>query len=134
MTLIDVLNTNDRFANNAGANLTFIGDGRATAVMTVTKEHLNAGGVCQGGALFTLADIALAAVMNSHGNLTFSIESTISFLHSAVEGDVLTAEATETFNHRKIPYCEVKVRNGRNELVCVLTGIGYRKSIKFSGE
>lgn len=72
--------------------------------------------------------------MNSHGNLTFSIESTISFLHSAVEGDVLTAEATETFNHGKIPYCEVKVRNGRNELVCVLTGIGYRKSIKFSGE
>ncbi len=130
MTLIDNLNSNDRFANNAGARLIEIGDGYARAVMTVTEEHLNAGGVCQGGALFTLADLALAAVMNSHGNLTLSIESTISFLHSAVEGDVLTAEAVETYNHRKIPYCEVKISNGRGELICALTGIGYRKETK----
>lgn len=59
MTLIDVLNTNDRFANNAGAKLTFIGDGRATAVMTVTKEHLNAGGVCQGGRCLPLPTLRL---------------------------------------------------------------------------
>lgn len=84
------------------------------------------------GALFTLADLALAAVMNSHGNLTLSIESTVSFLHSAVEGDVLTADATETYNHRKIPYCEVKVSNARGELICALTGIGYRKETKIN--
>lgn len=131
MALIDKLNSDDRFANKAGARLTYVAEGRATAVMTVTEEHLNAGGVCQGGALFTLADLALAAVMNSRGRLTLSIESTIAFLKSAVKGDVLTAEATETFNHRKVPYCEVKIRNGRGELVCVLTGIGYRKETGF---
>lgn len=132
MTLIDHLNSNDRFANNAGARIVDIGKGYARAVMAVTKEHLNAGGVCQGGALFTLADLALAAVMNSHGNLTLSIESTVSFLHSAVEGDILTADATETYNHRKIPYCEVKVSNARGELICALTGIGYRKETKIN--
>ena len=87
MKLKEFLNQSDRFAANVGARLTEVEEGRAVAEMTVTKEHLNAGGVCQGGALFTLADLALAAVMNSHGKLTFSIESTISFLHSAVEGD-----------------------------------------------
>ena len=51
MTFKDFLNENDRFAVNAGAMLTEIRDGYARAEMTVTREHLNAGGVCQGGAL-----------------------------------------------------------------------------------
>ena len=33
----------------------------AIAEMTVTNEHLNGGNVCQGGALFTLADLAIGA-------------------------------------------------------------------------
>lgn len=77
--------------------------------------------------MFTLADLALAAVMNCCGKLTLSIESTISFLSSAVEGDTLTAEAVETRSHHKIPYLEVKIRNQRNELICAFTALGYRK-------
>ena len=127
MTLKDFLNQGDRFAANAGAQLVEVHEGYARAEMTVTREHLNAGGVCQGGALFTLADLALAAVMNSHGRLTLSIESTISFLSSAVEGDLLTAEAVETHSHHKIPYLEVKVRNQCGELVCAFTALGYCK-------
>jgi hypothetical protein len=41
----------------------------------VTEKHLNAGGVCQGGALFTLADLAFAAVANSRGRLTLSLNA-----------------------------------------------------------
>ena len=125
--MTDFLNHGDRFAANAGARVIEVREGYARAEMAVTREHLNAGGVCQGGALFTLADLALAAVMNSHGKLTFSIESTISFLCSAVEGDVLTAEAVETHCHHKIPYLEVKVRNQCGVLVCAFTALGYRK-------
>lgn len=127
MTLKEFLNQNDHFAFNVGARLVEVREGYARAEMTVVKEHLNAGGVCQGGALFTLADLALAAVMNSCGKLTLSIESTISFLSSAVEGDSLTAEAVETRSHHKIPYLEVKIRNQRNELICAFTALGYRK-------
>ncbi len=128
MTLKDFLNKNDRFAACSGARLTEIREGYARAEMTVTDDHLNAGGVCQGGALFTLCDLALAAVMNSHGKLTFSIESTISFLHSAVKGDVLTAEAVEIYNHHKIPYLEVKVSNQNSQLICAFTAVAYRKA------
>lgn len=127
MTLKEFLNQNDHFAFNVGARLVEVREGYARAEMTVVKEHLNSGGVCQGGALFTLADLALAAVMNSCGKLTLSIESTISFLCSAVEGDTLTAEAVETRSHHKIPYLEVKIRNQRNELICAFTALGYRK-------
>lgn len=134
MTLKDYLNRNDSFAAATGARLVEVREGYARAEMTVAAAHLNAGGVCQGGALFTLADLALAAVMNSHGKLTLSIESTIAFLRSAVEGDVLTAEAVELHDHRRIPYCEVEVRNQRGELVCSFTGLAYRKDCDFPAE
>lgn len=127
MTLKEILNTNDRFAACNGIQLTEVREGYARAEMTVTNDHLNAGGVCQGGALFTLADLALAAVMNSHGRMTFGIGSSISFLHSAKVGDHLVAEAIETLNHHKIPYCEVKIKNQDGDLVCAITGTAYRK-------
>ena len=127
MTLQEILNTNDRFAACNGIQLTEVKEGYARAEMTVGSDHLNAGGVCQGGALFTLADLALAAVMNSHGRMTFGIGSSISFLHSAKVGDHLVAEAIETLNHHKIPYCEVKVKNQNGDLICAITGTAYRK-------
>ena len=130
MTLKDLLNRNDRFAAVNGIQLTEIREGYACAQMIVTHDHLNGGNVCQGGALFTLADLAFAAVTNSHGLLTFGIQSSITFVQSAFEGDTLIAEATETVNHHKIPYCEVKIYNQHRQLVAVFTGMAYRKADK----
>lgn len=127
MTLKEFLNKGDIFAAESGVQLTEISEGRAVAEMIVTEHHLNAGGVCQGGVLFTLADLAIAGVMNSHGKLSFSIQTSISFLHSALPGDHLRAEAVEVFNHHKIPYCEVKVINQNGDLVCALTAMSFRK-------
>ena len=127
MTLKEFLSQNDRFAANSGCLLEEIGDGYARATLQVTKEHLNAGGVCQGGAYFTLADIAIAAVMNSHGQLTFGIENNIVYVKSAKAGDRLTAIATEVMNHHKLPYVDVRITNQQGELCCIVTGIGYRK-------
>lgn len=127
MTLKEFLSKNDKFAANSGCKLTEIREGYARAELAVTPDHLNAGGVCQGGAYFTLADITLAAVMNSHEGLTFGIENNIMFLHSAKAGDTLTAEATEVFNHHKIPYVDVRITNQNGDLCCVVTGLAYRK-------
>ena len=127
MTLKDFLSQNDRFAANSGCILKEVREGYATADLTVTAEHLNAGGVRQGGVFFTLADIAIAAVMNSRQTLTFGLENNIMFLHSAKVGDTLTAEATEVYNHHKIPYVDVRITNQHGELCCVVTGLAYRK-------
>ncbi len=127
MNIQQFLNTNDRFAAAAGCHIIEIGEGRAVATMLVTREHLNAGGVCQGGAFFTLADLALAAVMNSRGQLTFGIQNNIMYLASAHEGDVLTAEAIEIANHHKIPSVEVRITNQEGVLLCHVTGLAYRK-------
>ena len=93
MTLIETLNKTDRFAANNGIQLTEVREGYAKAEMTVEECHLNGGGVCQGGAIFTLVDLAFAAVCNSHGLLTFGINNSICFLRSARLEDHLIAEA-----------------------------------------
>ena len=135
MTLKDFLSQGDRFAANTGCILKEVREGYARAELVVTPDHLNAGGVCQGGVYFTLADIALAAVMNSREQLTFGIENNIVFLKSAKVGDTLIAEAVEVFNHHKIPYCEVKITNQDGCLICTMNGTAYRKDIemKFDG-
>ena len=98
------------------------------AEMVVTEKHLNGANVCQGGALFTLADLAIAALMNVQGQLTVGINNSIIFVASAKEGDVLRAEAVSICDHHKIPSVEVRITNQEGRLICHVTGIGYRKT------
>lgn len=70
MTLQERLNNDDRFAKSIGAQLTTVREGYACAELTVEERHLNGAGVCQGGVMYTLADLAFAAVANSHGILS----------------------------------------------------------------
>ena len=116
----------DRFAANAGAELLEIKEGYGRARMLITPEHLNGGGVCQGGAIFTLADLAFAAAVNSHGVLTFSTSSNITYFKSVSQGYIY-AEAREIVNHHRMPYAEVRVTDEAGELVAIFTSSGYRK-------
>lgn len=128
MDIKELLNRTDRFAAAAGCQITEADSRHAVAVMTVTQQHLNGGNVCQGGALFTLADLAIAALMNASGHLTFGISNSIMFVASAREGDSLRAEAVFVSDHHKIPAVEVCVTNQDNVVICHVTGMGYRKS------
>ena len=130
MSIKDLLNKTDRFAANAGCRITEVDEHHAIAEMTVTTEHLNGGNVCQGGALFTLADLAMAALLNLNGQLTFGINNNIMFVASAKEGDVLRAEAVYVTNHHKTPSIEARVTDQTGKLICYITGMGYRKSVQ----
>ena len=129
MNIQELLNRTDRFAANAGCKITEVDAQHAVAEMKVTTGHLNGGNVCQGGALFTLADLAIAALMNSLGQLTFGISNSIIYVSSAKEGDLLRAEAVSIADHHKIPSVEVRVTNQEGKLICHVTGMGYRKAI-----
>lgn len=129
MNIQELLNRTDRFAANAGCKITEVDAQHAVAEMKVTADHLNGGNVCQGGALFTLADLAIAALMNSQGQLTFGISNSIIYVSSAKEGDILRAEAVMIADHHKIPSVEVRVTNQKGIVICHVTGMGYRKPI-----
>lgn len=135
MTLKEFLNSGDRFAAGCGARLVEIAPGTAIATMEVTLAHLNAGGVCQGGAIFTLADLVLAALVNQGENLTFAINSTIFYHVSAREGDTLRAEGRFSCKHHRIPSVEVEVTNQDGVRIATFTGQAYtgRNPISFEG-
>lgn len=128
MNIQELLNRTDRFAANAGCQITEVDTEHAVAEMIVRNEHLNGADVCQGGALFTLADLAIAALMNARGQLTVGISNSIMFVSSAKEGDHLRAEVVSVADHPKIPSVEVRVTNQEGRLICHVTGMGYRKA------
>ena len=125
MTLKDFLNSGDRFAAGCGARLVEIAPGTAVAILEVTSAHLNAGGVCQGGAIFTLADLVFAALVNQGENITFAINSTIYYHVSAREGDTLRAEGRISCDHHRIPSVEVEVTNQDGVRIATFTGQAY---------
>ncbi len=117
----------DRFAVLAGCKLLDIRQGYARASMTVEEHHLNGGNFCQGGAIFTLADLAFAAAVNSHMVLTVSTSSNISFFRSVPLGETIYAEAHELVDHKRMPYAEVRITDSQQRLVAIFTSSGYRK-------
>ena len=83
--------------------------------------------VREGGAIFTLADLALAAAANSHGQLAFSLSSNITFLRASGEGDTLYAEARERYIGRSTGYYQIDITNQQNELIATFESSVFRK-------
>ena len=120
----------DRFAANASIELLEVCEGYAKASLTVTPEHLNAGGRTQGGALFTLADLTLAAAANSHGTLAFSLSSSITFLRASGTGDTLIAEARERYIGRTTGCYQIDITNQDGKLVATFESSVFRMGDK----
>ena len=65
----------DAFSRWLGIEVLEVRPRGATMRMTVRDDMLNGFGVCHGGAMFSLADSALAFACNTHGRVTVSIEN-----------------------------------------------------------
>lgn len=118
---------NDLFAEGTGVELLEVKEGYSKARLTITEKHLNAGHRTQGGAIFTLADLALAAAANSHGTLAFSLSSTITFLRSSGPSDTLYAEARERYTGRTTGYYQIDITNQRGDLIATFESSVFRK-------
>jgi acyl-CoA thioesterase len=117
----------DAYARFSGMTLEEISPGRAVAVITVAENHLNGAGMVHGGVIFTLADFAFAAAVNSHDRLTVAITAGITYLRPAA-GKKLTAEATEINRSRTLAHCTVNVSDDTGKLIAVFQGTAYIKS------
>jgi len=116
----------DRFAAAAGIRLEEARPGYARTRMKVGEAHLNGADVVQGGAVFTLADLAFAVACNSHGTLALAVDVTISFLRPTRTGS-LVAEAFEVARSRRLSRCEVKVVDDAGEPVALFHGTAFVK-------
>ena len=121
---------NDRFAAQSGVELLEVKEGYSKARLVITPEHLNAGGRTQGGALFTLADLTLAAAANSHGTLAFSLSSNITFLRASGVGDTLYAEARARFTGRATGFYHIDITNQDGKLIATFESSVFRMAEK----
>ena len=87
-------------------------------------------GIVQGGAIFTLADLAFAMACNSAGKVAVAVGANLSFLRATRSG-TLYAEATEVARSRKISTCTVRVTDHDGELVALFQGTAYIKEEPF---
>lgn len=122
---------NDKFALFLGIELLEVADGRAKAKLEIKDEHLNAAQIAHGGAIFTLADLTLAAASNSYGNIAISVNVNISFLKASGKG-VLYAEAFEISKNNKLATYTINVTDAQGELVANIQGMVYRKEKMFN--
>lgn len=120
------LGARDRFAALAGVELLEVTEGYARARLVLAAQHLNGYGTAQGGAIFTLADLAFAAACNSHGTVAVGINVSISYLKAVASG-TLTAEAREVAMSARLSSCTVHVTDDAGDLVAVFQGMAYRK-------
>ncbi len=116
----------DRFAARSGVRLVEVREGYARTTLRLGPDHLNGVGVVQGGAIFTLADLAFAAACNSHGTVAVALDVSITFARAAVRG-TLTAEAREIAVSRRVSVCDVRVTDASGALVAAFKGTAFRK-------
>ncbi len=123
----------DHFAATSGVEILELQQGYARTALTIEQRHLNSVGILQGGAIFTLADLAFAMACNSGGRVAVAINTSLSFLRATRSG-TLTAEAEEVSRSRRISTCTVRVTDEDEQLVALFQGTAYIKSEPFPPE
>ena len=117
---------NDRYAALTGVEIVETGKGFCKTSLKIEDKHLNAAHVVQGGAIFTLADLAFAIASNSHGQLALAINVNISYLSSVSSGR-LYATATEVGEPNRLGAYDVLVTDDRERVIARFNGMVYRK-------
>lgn len=116
---------NDRFATNAGCSIVEASKHHAVCEMPLTELHLNAQGGIMGGAIFTLADFALAVCVNVGQPDTVAIDNSIRYL-SAPKGGTLRATARMDKAGRSLAFVTVTVTDNTDRTIAIMTATGFR--------
>ncbi len=115
----------DRFATDNGMTLEELGEDYALCSLTLDERHLNANGGVMGGAIFTLADLAFAALSNQIHRPTVAQQVSIYYL-GAPKGKQLTARAECRKNGRTTTVINVDIRDETGRDVAQFTGSGFK--------
>lgn len=121
---------NDQYAKFLGIKLIELGEGTATAELTVQDHMLNAHGTAHGAVIFSLADFVFAAACNSYGKTSVALSMNIGFLAAGFSGNRLVATATEEKKNNRTAWYRIRVES-ENELIATLDALAYRKNEYF---
>ena len=123
--------SDDRFATENGITLDELDEEHAVTSLVVSPRHRNAFGGVMGGAIFTLADFAFAALTNDRERITVAQQVSVNYL-SQVKGERLIATARYRKDGRSSCVVNVDVTDdaGRDVAQFVGTGFKLRQNVK----
>ena len=114
----------DRFAMENGLSLDELDDEHSVASMTLSPRHRNAIGGVMGGAIFTLADFAFAALTNDRERMAVAQQVSISYL-SPAKGEKLIATARYKKDGRSSCVVNVDVSDDTGRDIAQFVGTGF---------
>jgi acyl-CoA thioesterase len=129
--IAEIVFSKDRYAALTGIELIENSKGYCKARMKIEDKHLNGAGIVQGGAIFTLADVAFAVAANSQEYMSLTINVNISFLSGRSKG-ILFATATEVSDPNRLGAYDVLITDEESSVVARFNGMVYRKQRKSS--
>jgi len=122
-TVMDILKQ-DSYAAHLGLEIVESNEGSSLVKMPIKPFHMNGGGRVHGGALMSLADLAMAAAAISRGDYGSGISVQMNFMKGAKEG-TLWARGTELSSGRSIRHYQVSVEDDDQNLIGSFQGTVY---------
>ena len=117
----------DLFASKAcGCEVLEASRGHGVCAFDISDGHRNAMGNVMGGAIFTLADFALAVACNMYESPTMSVASTIEYF-SLAKGSRLIATADVDRSGRTLGFYTVEIADELGTRVARMTATCYRR-------
>jgi acyl-CoA thioesterase len=120
----------DSFSRWLGVEIVAIRPRACTLHMRVRGDMLNGFGVSHGGVVFSLADSALAFASNTNGNVTVSVDNTISYPVRVELNDELIAVAEEESAGERLGFYRVTVAKQDGTCVGLMHATVYRTKEK----
>ncbi len=117
----------DRFAAQAGVEIREAEPGRALCAMPLRPCHMNANGAPMGGAIFTLADFALALASNIGVAPSVSVSSAVDYM-SASRGTRLIATCNVDKSGRHLGFYTTDVTDDTGRRIARVTTTVYREA------
>ena len=115
----------DRFATENGMTLEECDENHAVTSLTLGARHRNALGGVMGGAIFTLADFAFAALTNDRERAAVAQQVGVNFL-AAAKGDRLIATARYKKDGRASCVVNVDVVDDTGREIAQFVGTGFK--------
>ena len=115
----------DRFATENGMSIDELDGEHAVTSLTISSRHKNAFGGVMGGAIFTLADFAFAALTNNRERVVVAQQVSINYL-SPAKGRRLVATARYKKDGRSSCVVNVDVTDETGRDVAQFVGTGFK--------
>ena len=118
----DALWASDRASQAVGIAIESVAPGKAIVAMTVRPEMIGPDGVCSRGAIFLLADTAMAFASNTHGQRAVAQYCDIVFDMPVAVGEEMVAEASERHLSERKGIYDVRVRTRGGKVAAEMRG------------